>query len=353
MNKSKLVITAIPSEKKINGRQVFSFLVSNGYVDITFTNYGCTIISIFAPDKSGDKQNVVSGFKNPEAYLNPHPYFGSVVGRFANRIEFGKFELNGIQYQLPVNNGTNHLHGGIDGFNKKVWAVNEVISNEEAAGAAFTYISADNEEGYPGTMKVKVTYLLNRDNELILQYEATCDQPTIVNLTNHSYFNLSGFRDANIYEHTLKINAGYYTKKNDNNVPSGEISTVENTPLDFRASKKIGKNIKEMIKDNGYDHNFVLDNKTNTISLAATLYEPVSGRLLEVLTNQPGIQIYTANWWDDSITGSHGIPYSKHAAIALETQNFPDAPNHANFPSAVLSPGDMYNTTTIYRFSAM
>ena len=353
MNKGKLVIASALSQNKINGQEVFSFLVSNGYMDITFTNYGCTIISIFAPDKNGDKKNVVGGFESPEAYLNPHPYFGSVVGRFANRIEFGKFELNGIKYQLPVNNGSNHLHGGIAGFNKKVWAVKEVIGNEETAGVTFTYTSADKEEGYPGTMEVTVTYLLNRDNELILKYGATCDQPTIVNLTNHSYFNLSGFSDENIYEHQLKINAGYYTKKNDSNVPSGEISTVENTPLDFRQSKKTGENINEMIKDNGYDHNFVLDNKTNTISLAATLYEPVSGRLLEVLTNQPGIQVYTANWWDGSIIGSHGIPYLKHAAIALETQNFPDAPNHASFPSAVLSPGETYATTTIYRFSVL
>jgi aldose 1-epimerase len=353
MNTNKPVITTTLSKNKIDEKEVFSFLVSNGHLDITFTNYGCTIISIFAPDKNGNKKNVVSGFETPEAYLNPHPFFGSVVGRFANRIEFGKFELNGIQYQLPVNKEPNHLHGGINGFNKKVWAVKELISNEEAAGVVFTYTSADKEEGYPGTMEVLVTYLLNRNNELILKYEATCDQPTIVNLTNHSYFNLSGFSDADIYQHQLKVYAGYYTKKNKNNVPSGEISTVENTPLDFRESKKVGVNINEMINDNGYDHNFVLDNKTGAIALAATVYEPVSGRFLQVLTDQPGIQVYTANWWDDSITGSHGIPYSKHAAIALETQNFPDAPNHPNFPSAVLSPGETYATTTIYRFSVL
>ena len=351
MNKSKPVVTSVPAKNKINGQEVFTFSVSNGYLDITFTNYGCTLISIFAPDKNGDKKNVVSGFDSPEAYLDPHPYFGSIVGRFANRIEFGKFVLNGIPYQLPINREPNHLHGGINGFNKKVWSVKEVISNEEAAGVVFTYTSTDKEEGYPGTMEVTVTYLLNSNSELILKYEATSDQPTIVNLTNHSYFNLSGFIGATIYEHQLKVNAAYYTKKNNNNVPSGEISAVENTPLDFRESKPVGENINEMMKDNGYDHNFVLDNKTGAVALAATLYEPVSGRLLQVLTDQPGIQVYTANLWDDSITGSHGISYSKHAAIALETQNFPDAPNHTNFPSAVLLPGETYATTTIYHFS--
>ncbi len=351
MNKDKPVITVTPSKNKINEQEVFTFLVSNGYMDVTFTNYGCTIMSIFVADKNGHKNNVVSGFESPESYLNPHPYFGSVVGRFANRIEFGKFKLNGIQYQLPVNREPNHLHGGIIGFNKKVWTVKEVISNEEAAGIVCSYTSADMEEGYPGTMEVTVTYLLNRNNELILKYEASCDQPTIINLTNHSYFNLSGFTDDNIYKHQLKVTADYYTKKNENNVPSGEISSVENTPLDFRNSKEVGENIEEMIEDNGYDHNFVLNNKSNQVTLAATVYEPTSGRFLEVLTNQPGIQIYTANWWDGLITGTHGIPYQKHTAIALETQNFPDAPNHTNFPSAVLLPGESYNTITIYRFS--
>jgi aldose 1-epimerase len=350
---AKPIITCVPAESRINGEEVFSFVVSNDSVEVTFTNYGCTIMSILVPDKNGHKQNVVSGFCRPEDYLNTHPYFGCVVGRFANRIAFGKFELNDLEYQLPINNGPNHLHGGMEGFNKRVWSVKQVISHGDAAGVAFSYTSAHMEEGYPGTMEVTVTYLLNANNELILQYEATCDQPTIINLTNHSYFNLSGFSDASIDEHLLKINAENYTKKNAHNVPSGEITPVENTPLDFLEYKKIGENIKELITDKGYDHNFVLRNPTKAVSFAAALYEPVSGRLLQVLTNQPGIQVYTANWWDGSITGAHDVPYLQHGAIALETQNFPDAPNHSNFPSATLSPGEVYNTTTIYRFSVI
>ncbi|MEO7486001.1 MAG: aldose epimerase family protein [Ferruginibacter sp.] len=349
----KPTITCTPAENYINGQEVFSFLVSNDSLEVTFTNYGCTIISILAPDKNGDKKNIVSGFNRPEDYLHPHPYFGCVVGRYANRIAFGKFKLNGKEYQLPVNNGLNHLHGGIAGFNKKVWAVKQLISNEDAAGVAFAYTSDDMEEGYPGAMDVTVTYLLNRNNELILQYEATCDQPTIGNLTNHTYFNLSGFGEATIYEHLLKINAACYTKKNEHNVPSGEICRVENTSFDFKEYKKVGENIKELVVDKGYDHNFVLQHASNEVSLAATLYEPVSGRLLQVLTNQPGMQVYTANWWDGSITGAQGVPYVQHGAIALETQNFPDAPNHPNFPTAILSPGEFYNRTTIYRMGTM
>ncbi|MDB5276111.1 MAG: galactose mutarotase [Ferruginibacter sp.] len=350
---AKPTITCTPAENRINGEEVLSFVVSNDSVEVTFTNYGCTIMSVLAPDKNGHKKNIVSGFARPADYLNSHPYFGCVVGRFANRIAFGKFTLNNLEYQLPVNNGPNHLHGGIAGFDKKVWRVKNVISDEDAAGVAFSYTSADMEEGYPGKLEVTITYSLNANNELILQYEATCDQPTIINLTNHSYFNLSGFSDATVDEHLLKINAKNYTKKNEHNVPSGEIAPVENTPLDFREYKRIGQNINELITDKGYDHNFVLQNSTGAISLVAELQEPVSGRLLQVLTNQPGIQVYTANWWDGSITGVQGVPYLQHGAIALETQNFPDAPNHSNFPSAALSPGEVYNTTTTYRFTVI
>jgi aldose 1-epimerase len=350
---AKPIITCTPAQNRINGHEVFSFVVSNDSLEITFTNYGCTIMSILAPDKNGHKKNIVSGFARPEDYFNPHPYFGCVVGRFANRIAFGKFKLNGLEYQLPINNGPNHLHGGIAGFDKKVWRIKNVVSDEDAAGVAFSHTSADMEEGYPGTLEVTVTYLLNVNNQLILHYEATCDQPTIINLTNHSYFNLSGFSDATIDEHQLKISAENYTKKNEHNVPSGQIARVENTPLDFREYKRIGQHISELITDKGYDQNFVLQSLSGTISLVAELQEPVSGRLLQVLTNQAGIQVYTANWWDGSITGAQGVPYIQHGAVALETQNFPDAPNHPNFPNAILSPGEIYKTTTIYRFSTI
>lgn len=351
MNTEKFSISCTPSADRINGQQVFLITASNGTIKINFTNYGCILISLLAPDKNGVQGNVVSGFEKPEDYLNSHPFFGSIVGRYANRIEYGKFTLHGEHYQLPVNNKTNHLHGGVSGFDKKVWTVKQLICDEQKAGAIFTYTSPHLEEGYPGNLHCEVTYLLTANNELQLNYKATCDRSTIVNLTNHSYFNLSGFASDTVYDHYLLVNAESYTPKNDNNVPSGEIWPVENTPLDFRKATRIGDVIDEMVTDKGYDHNFVFPTLGSDIVHAATLKNPGSGRVLDVFTNQPGMQVYTANWWDGSITGAQGKPYQQHGAIALETQNFPDAPNHENFPSAVLLPGELYDTTTIYRLS--
>lgn len=335
---------------KIDDKEVYLFKLSNGYMDVSITNYGGTIVSIDIPDRQGNKKNVVAGFDNLDQYLSEHPYFGCIVGRYANRIAFGKFSIDGIEYVLPVNNEKNHLHGGVNGFNKKLWEIKNMIEDEDKMGVELFYRSKDKEEGYPGNVDATVTYSLTQNNEIIIDYNAITDKPTIINLTNHSYFNLSGFEDETIYDHELKIYSGYYTVKNENNVPSGKIESV-NTSLDFSISKKIGEHIDQFPSDKGYDHNYILNNKSGDVALAAELYEPKSGTLLKVFTDQPGIQVYTANWFDGSLTGAQHKPYIKHSSIALETQTFPDAPNHSNFPNAILRPGDLYATKTVYHFS--
>jgi len=336
---------------KIDDKEVYLFKLSNGFMDVSITNYGGAIVSIDIPDRQGNKKNVVAGFNNLDQYLGEHPYFGCIVGRYANRIAFGKFSIDDIEYVLPVNNEKNHLHGGVNGFNKKLWEIKNMIQDENKTGVELFYRSKDKEEGYPGNVDVTVTYLLTQNNELSIDYFTTTDKPTIINLTNHSYFNLTGFEDETIYNHELKIYSDYYTVKNENNVPSGIITSVKNTFLDFSTTKKIGEHIDQFPSDKGYDHNYVLNKKSGDVVLAAELYEAKSGRDLKVFTDQPGIQVYTANWFDGSFTGSHHKPYIKHGSIALETQAFPDAPNHTGFPNTVLRPGELYTTRTIYQFS--
>ena len=335
----------------IGGEEVSFFQLCNGDVDVAITNYGCTIVSIFTPDSNGTKSNIVAGFQDCSSYALDHPYFGCVVGRFANRIAKGRFTLDGTTWQLPLNDGVNHLHGGYSGFNRKLWKIEETIDEEERCGVKFSYRSADGEEGYPGNLQVSVLYLLTNDNRLTIQYAAVTDQPTIISLTNHSYFNLSGFEQETIHDHFLQVNAEAYTVKNENNTPSGEMASVKDTPFDFTLPQKIGTHLHKLEKDRGYDHNFVLNNDHRTPALAATLYEPTSGRMLEVFTNMPGMQLYTANWWDGTLTGYQGKPYQQHGAVALETQAFPDAPNQSHFPSAVLRPGEQYSKQTTFRFS--
>ncbi|HEX8334133.1 MAG TPA: aldose epimerase family protein, partial [Segetibacter sp.] len=239
---------------------------------------------------------------------------------------------------------------GFHGFNKKVWEVERTIENDDNAGIVFSYLSKNGEEGYPGNLSVTVTYLLNRNNELSIQFNAVTDEATIVSLTNHSYFNLSGFEDNTIHNHILQINADSYTVKNDNNTSSGEIALTEETPLHFYTPKTIGEDIHQLESDMGYDHNFVLKNDHQNLDLAAQLYHEGSGRLLKIFTNQPGVQMYTANWWDGTVVGYQDKPYKKHGAVALETQAFPDAPNHPSFPNAVLKPGEVYNKLTVFKF---
>lgn len=327
--------------------EIFLYKLSNANVDVEVSNYGCTIVSINTPNLHGHKENIVAGFKNFSEYTNDHPYLGCVVGRYANRIAFGKFRIEDTEYSLPVNDGKNHLHGGYNGFNKKVWKPEREIKEYDRVGVQFSYISEDGEEGYPGNLKVLVDYVLNGEDELSINYEAVTDKPTIVNLTNHSYFNLSGFQTPTIYDHLLKINGNKYTEKNENNVPTGCFRSILNTPYDFLQFKKIGEHIHLLHDDRGYDINYVLDD----ISPPVELYDHSSGRLLKLFTDRPGVQVYTANWWDGTLKGSHKQSYLQHAAVALETQAFPDAPNHFNFPHTVLYPGQLFKTRTIFQFS--
>lgn len=335
----------------IEGEEVFLFQLRNGELDVEIMNYGCTVVTILAPDVKGNRINIVAGFRGLSDYVSDQAYLGCVVGRYANRIARGRFTLDGKTWQLPLNDGVNHLHGGYCGFNRKLWKVEETIEEQERCGVTFSYCSKDGEEGYPGNLQVSVSYLLTKNNRIIIQYMADTDQATIISLTNHSYFNLSGFEQETIHDHYMQINADKYTVKNEHNTPSGEIAPVSDTPFDFSSPKKIGMHLHELEKDMGYDHNFVLNNDHRTPAKAASLYEPASGRMLKVFTNMPGMQVYTANWWDGNVAGSQGKPYKKHGAVALETQAFPDSPNQPNFPSAVLRPGEQYQSQTELQFA--
>jgi aldose 1-epimerase len=332
---------------------VYFFKLSNGTIEVGLTNYGCTIVSIVTPDKSGQLQNIVAGFDNLYQYTQDHPYFGNVIGRYANRIAKGEFFIDGELFQLELNDGINHLHGGVEGFSRKVWQIESLIRQNDHVGVVFSYTSPDGEEGYPGNLRVTVSYLLFANNSLNIRYHAITDRPTIISLTNHSYFNLSGFNADTIYNHYLQVNASSYTVKNEKNTPSGVIASIEHTPLDFSKPELIGKCIHELKEDKGYDHNFVLKNNHKEVSIAAHLFDLETGRSLKVLTNQPGLQVYTANWWDGKLIGSQNKKYKQHSAIALETQSFPDSPNHDHFPSSVLRPSMVYEKETIFLFETI
>ena len=305
-------------------------------------SYGLCITELHVPDKSGKPGNIVLGFDSPEPYLNGCPYFGATVGRYANRIAKGKFTLDGNEYTLPINNGPNSLHGGKKGFDKVVWKTETVEEN----GVRGTYFSKDGEEGYPGNLHATVTISLNDQNELVLEYEATTDNPTILNLTNHSYFNLAGAGSGTVLDHVVTLHADKYTPVDDTLIPTGELAPVQGTPFDFTTPHAIGERIAQT--GAGYDHNFIL-NPSGKINDAAVVRDPSSGRVMEVLTTQPGIQMYTGNFLDGSIQGNGG-KYNKNGALCLETQHFPDSPNRPNFPSTVLRPGETYRQTTVYRF---
>lgn len=324
-------------------------------MSVTLTNYGGIITSLTVADRSNQFSDVVLGFDSLSQYIDGHPYFGTLIGRYSNRIANGKFSLDGKEYTLAKNNGANALHGGVKGFDKKLWT-SQIVYNKKSAGIEFSGTSPHLEEGYPGNLQVKVTYLLNNKNELSFDYEATTDQATIINLTNHSYFNLKGAGKGDILDHELMINADQFTPVDSTLIPTGEFRSVEGTPFDFRSSKTIGKDIgiennEQLIFGIGYDHNFVLSQKNKGVKLAATAYEPSSGRLLEVLTTQPGIQFYCGNFLDGSLKGKGGLTYGHRYGFCLETQHFPDAPNKDNFATTILRPGEKYESKTIYRFS--
>jgi aldose 1-epimerase len=325
--------------------ELFTLTNSSGLV-AKITNYGTILTEMHVPDRSGKMGDVVLGFDNLQQYLKGHPYFGCTVGRVANRIAKGQFTLEAKSYRLAVNNGPNHLHGGLKGFDKVVWKAEP----QNGATVKFSYTSADGEEGYPGQIDVTVLMTLTEKNELTIEYTATATKPTPVNLTNHSYFNLAGSGD--VLNHELMIAADHFTPKDQNSIPTGEIKAVKGTPMDFTQPHAIGSRFSQLTeKPAGYDHNYVLNGGGKSLSLAARAFEPRSGRVLEISTTEPGVQLYTSNYLDGSLTGKNGVVYRQHCGFCLETQHFPDSVNHANFPSTILHPGHTYRQTTVHKFA--
>ena len=328
-------------------------LTNDKGVEARITTYGGIVVSLKVPDRIGRLGDVVLGYDNLEGYLTDSPYFGALIGRYGNRIAKGSFQLGGTPYQLAQNNGDNHLHGGVVGFDKVIWKA-KALWGEDEVGLQLTYLSHDGEEGYPGNLSVTVVYTLTNNNALKIDYSATTDKKTIANLTNHSYFNLAGTGD--ILGHELMLKADRFTPVDKGLIPTGELSSVEGTPMDFTKPTAIGarinQNDEQLIYGLGYDHNWVLNNSGGKLALAAKIFEPISGRVMKVYTTQPGIQFYSGNFLDGSITGKNDEIYYKHFGFCLETQHFPDSPNHSNFPSTSLNPGQRYKQTTIYKFSA-
>ena len=328
---------------------LFTYTLTNtlGF-EVSVTNYGGAVTSLKTPDRYGTFGEIVLGFETLDEYVHNPRYFGALIGRHANRIARGRFSLNGVEYQLPCNNGANHLHGGFKGFDKRVWDVTESENSLH-----LTYFSKDGEEGYPGNVTAAVDYTL-LDNELRIDYRATTDRDTIVNLTNHSYFNLRG--DGTILDHHLVLNADSFTPVSKDLIPDGEIRSVEATPMDFRKGKAIGVQIRDSYDQlgftGGYDHNFVLNDYDGSLRFAGRVYESSTGRVLEVLTTQPGMQFYSGNFLDGTLVGRNRVTYVKYAGLCLEPQHFPDAPNHSSFPATVLRSGEEYKQTTVFRFSA-
>jgi len=334
-----------------DGREVKLFTLTNEPgMEIKVINYGGIITTLKVADRDGKIGDVVLGHDNLDGYLHRSRYFGALIGRYGNRIRRGQFVLNGIEYNLPINNGQNHLHGGVQGFDKVFWDASEI-----AGGLQLTYRSGNGEQGYPGNLEASVIYSLSDANELRMEYFATTDNDTIVNLTNHSYFNLSG--EGTILNHELTINADAFTPVDRGLIPTGEIRCVKETPMDFTAATAIGAHLDEVDEQlefagGGYDHNFVLRPANGELRGVARLHEPRTGRAMEVITTQPGLQFYSGNFLDGSLVGKGGRAYVKYSGCCLETQHFPDSPNHPSFPSTVLKPDEEYRHTTVYRFSA-
>jgi len=335
-------------------------LTNEAGTTVKITNYGAIVTSIVTADRDGKYADIALGYNSVEEYMNAvdRPYFGAVVGRYGNRIAKGTFKLGGETYSLAINNSPNHLHGGIIGFDKVVWNARP-ITGKGFTGLELTYLAKDREEGYPGNLQCKVVYKLNNTNELSIQYIATTDKATPVNLTNHTYFNLAGEGSGTILDHQLSINADHYTPVDETLIPTGAIAPVKGTPFDFTTAKTIGRDVgqdNEQLKFGlGYDHNFVLNKpkQAGEMTLAATVLEPVSGRFMEVLTQEPGVQFYCGNFLDGRLKGKSGKPYVHRGGFCLETQHYPDSPNQKSFPTTILQPGETYSTQTIYRFSVL
>jgi aldose 1-epimerase len=335
---------------KLGDREVYLYsLINKNGIEVKITNYGGIITSVLTPDKKGRLGDIVLGYDSLQQYIQNNPYFGAIVGRYANRIAGGRFKLYGQDYRLVANNGRNHLHGGLRGLDKVVWEVSE-FADSARAGLVLNYLSRDGEEGYPGNLNVTVTYTLDDKDQLTTLIEARTDKATPVNLCNHTYFNLSE-ADTNILGHILTLLAGQFTQVNEELIPTGELPPVTSTPMDFRVASAIGSRIDQV--KGGYDHNYVLDKKPGTLSLAAILFDPRTGRELRILTTQPGVQFYSGNFLDGKIRGKGGKVYGKHFGLCLETQHFPDSPNQPAFPNTILRPGEKYSEETVYQFSVI
>jgi aldose 1-epimerase len=333
-----------------DGRQVDLYTLANANgLRARIINYGAILVSLEVPDRNGNPADIVLGYDNLDEYLNRGGLFGAVVGRYANRIGGAKFVLDGVEYELVANNRPNHIHGGKIGFAKVVWRLEDIKAEDRQASVKLSYVSQDGEEGYPGNLACSVTYTLTDENELKIGYEAETDKATVLNLTNHSYFNLAGHGAGDVLGHVLMLNADKYTVFDDALIPTGEIRSVKATPFDFTTATPIGARIGEV--GAGYDQNYVL-NGGGSPALCARVSEPTSGRVMEVRTTEPGVQLYTGHWLNSTVTGKQGKVYGKHGGCCLETQHFPDSPNKPDFPSVVLKPGQKFTSVTVFEFSA-
>ena len=349
-------ITKTSFGKTDAGENVDLYTLRNTHgVEAKITSYGGIVVSLKVPDRNGKFDDVVLGFNDLADYLKPGPYFGALIGRYGNRIAKGRFTLNGVEYKLAVNNGENHLHGGIKGFDKVVWTGRE-MKTKAGPALALTYLSKDGEEGYPGNLTVRVVYTLTNNNELKIDYSATTDKDTVTNLTHHSYFNLAGEGNGDILNTRVTINADRFVPTDAGSIPLGELRKVSGTPFDFLTPHAIGERINaddEQIKfGSGYDHTWVINGRPGVMRFAALAYEPTSGRVMQVWTTEPGVQFYTGNFLDGTLTGKSGKLYPRRSGFCFETQHYPDSPNHPSFPTTTLKKGATYKSTTIYRFSS-
>ena len=340
-----------------DGREVKIYRLSNSKgTSAEIMDLGAALVSLYTVDRFGEFADITTGFDHPQPYVDGNGYMGVVVGRYANRIANGRFTLDGVEYVLATNNGANAIHGGLVGFDKRLWRV-DTETGDTSASLRMSLVSEDGEEGYPGTLQVEVRYTLNDADELIIDYGASTDRATVINLTNHAYFNLEGQGAGSILDHQIMINADRYTPIDTESIPTGEIAPVAGTPLDFRAPKPIGRDIEEdhpqLRFGSGFDHNFIINGTaTGELALAAVVYAPGSGRVLEVHTDQPGVQFYTGNFLNGSLTGKDGAVYQRRHGFCLETQHYPDSPNQPGFPSVVLRPGERYSTRTVFSFGS-
>jgi len=335
--------------KTPDGQEVDLYTLTNDNgLQAEIMTYGGIVRTLLVPDRNGNLADIVLGYDTLDEYIKENPYFGALIGRYGNRIAKGKFTLEGVEYTLATNDGLNHLHGGIKGFDKVVWNA-EQMQTDKGPALKLTYTSKDGEEGYPGNLTCTVVYTLTNNNELTVDYEAETDKNTVVNLTHHSYFNLAGHNSGDIFAHELMLTADHFTPVDDTLIPTGEIKAVNGTPMDFTKPMAVGSRIDQV--KGGYDHNFALNSSGGSLALAASVYEPNSGRVMEISTTEPAIQFYSGNFLDGSLKGK-GSVYNKHNGFCLETQHFPDSPNQPNFPSVVLKPGEKYTHLTVHKFSA-